>query len=118
MLKALLTQKNEESLEQESKLRTEIIKLEKQNETLEQKRAADATRIESLEAERTSLEKSLVKYEGSQGVRPVNKAYEPEEAIMVVDSSDDEPENDNSILPPRPTHARTPSNNQSRLYTP
>ncbi|KAJ6551301.1 hypothetical protein B0H19DRAFT_1073032 [Mycena capillaripes] len=85
-LEALLTQKSGDSLERELKLRTKIIKLEKPNKTFKQKRAADATRIESLEAERTILEKRLVKYEvgdtpclGSQGIRPANKAREPEE---------------------------------------
>lgn len=57
MLKALLAQKVDESLKRELKLRTDLLEVGKQNKRLKQKRAADATRIQSLEAELARMKK-------------------------------------------------------------
>lgn len=51
MLKALLTQKADESLKRELKLRIQLLEVERQNQRLKLKRGADATRIEWLETE-------------------------------------------------------------------
>jgi hypothetical protein len=51
MLKALLARKADEALKSELKLRKELMEAEKQIKRLKFKRAADATKIEGLEAE-------------------------------------------------------------------
>ncbi|KAJ7489226.1 hypothetical protein FB451DRAFT_684879 [Mycena latifolia] len=91
MLKALLTQKSEEALKRELKLRTEIMETEKQNKRLKLKRAADAARIESLEAELARIKKVAVKDEqnDSQVINPSSKGLASNEAISIVDSEEE-----------------------------
>ncbi|KAJ7705502.1 hypothetical protein B0H17DRAFT_669993 [Mycena rosella] len=58
MLKALLAQRSAEYSKREVELRTQIFGVENQNKRLKLKRAADAKRIEALEAELARLKKS------------------------------------------------------------
>ncbi|KAJ7489307.1 hypothetical protein FB451DRAFT_1553150 [Mycena latifolia] len=96
MLKALLTQKSEEALKRELKLRTEILEAEKQNKRLKLKRAADATRIESLQAELARIKKVAVKDEqnDSQRMHSPNTTLTSNEVILIVDSEEEGDENE------------------------
>ncbi|KAF8201257.1 hypothetical protein K438DRAFT_1965766 [Mycena galopus ATCC 62051] len=90
MLKALLKRKKEESQRRDLK----ILDLEKQNKRLKSKRAADAARIESLEAEVAHLKDRY-------GV----KQDHPQQVHQVMDSEDEEPEDVNSGARPEPADA-------------
>ncbi|KAJ7678064.1 hypothetical protein DFH06DRAFT_565339 [Mycena polygramma] len=109
MLEAMLTQKTEESLKRESKLRTEILEVEKQNKRLKLKRAADASRIEALEAEVARLRKVPVSVKPERRHSP-KKEHVRGEAILVVDSSDEEPGNDNPEPSPSPSLCMSSAN--------
>ncbi|KAJ7182734.1 hypothetical protein C8R43DRAFT_967933 [Mycena crocata] len=107
MLKRLLAQKTDEALQREVKLRTEIIELEKQNKRLKAKRAGDAARIESLEAELARAKKAKKKTESPAVCMP-KKERLPEDSIMIMDS-EDEQENDASDPNPAPADVDTTS---------
>ncbi|KAJ7868860.1 hypothetical protein B0H13DRAFT_2558272 [Mycena leptocephala] len=98
ILMTLFMQKADgDDLKPEITLQTEILEVKNQNQRFKLKRAADATKIESLEAELASLRKLVVKQEDdTQRVRSSNKKHIPEvivvAALEIVDS-DDEPEN-------------------------
>ncbi|KAJ7678077.1 hypothetical protein DFH06DRAFT_1079330 [Mycena polygramma] len=98
MLKALLKQKTEEFLKRELELRTEILEVESQNERLKLERAADGARIKSLEAQLAGSRR-LKSEVGTPPVRaphiqPYGSQHKrervPKEVITVVDSSDEE----------------------------
>ncbi|KAJ7088676.1 hypothetical protein C8R44DRAFT_892736 [Mycena epipterygia] len=98
MLKALLAQKAGESLKRELKLRTDLLEVENQNKRLKQKRAADATRIQSLEAELARMKKIVAKDDKTdiQG-GALKKERKSEGVISVLDSdSEDEHHKDRS----------------------
>ncbi|KAJ7100694.1 hypothetical protein B0H15DRAFT_458951 [Mycena belliarum] len=92
MLKALLAEKSKEALKRELALRTEILELEKQNKRLKLKRAADAAKMESLEAELARLKRAAVKHRKNdrQSLHSPSQERGSDEAIWVSDTEEEQ----------------------------
>ncbi|KAF7377575.1 hypothetical protein MSAN_00180200 [Mycena sanguinolenta] len=95
VLKALLKKKEEQALAREIASETKLLALDKENKRLKQKREVDLAKIEALEAEVARLkdpQEIQVKKEDPNRIDLRNKRHAPEEAMVVLDSEDEETE--------------------------
>ncbi|KAJ7233841.1 hypothetical protein B0H12DRAFT_165676 [Mycena haematopus] len=103
MLKALLKKKEKQALAREIDLEAKLFALNTENKRLKQKRVVDLAKIESLEADLKNLQV---------------KREEHGEAILVLDSDDEEPETNNfgaaDLADMQPSPAATPASSGTR----